>query len=80
MDRDELTVEQSLDALSEAVGKAAEDLRVTQARLDQERIDLAARNTSVSRDVVRNAERVIDKLREADEALSDVFKELQDRD
>ncbi len=80
MDRDELTVEQSLDALSEAVGKAADDLRATRARLDQERIDLASRNTSVTRDVVRNAERVIDKLREADEALNDVFKELQDRE
>jgi hypothetical protein len=80
MDRDELTVEQSLDALSEAVGKAADDLRATQARLDQQRVDIVSRNTSVTRDVVRTAERAIDRLREADEALSDVFKELDERD
>ena len=74
------TVEKSLQALSEAVGKASDDLRAVRTALDTARADIAARNTSISRDVVNNAERVIDHLRKADEGLRDVLKALIQRD
>jgi hypothetical protein len=73
------TVEDSLSALSEALGKAADDLRTARAAIDQARVDLASRNTSVTRDVVRDAERVIDHLRQADECIRDVVKDLSER-
>jgi hypothetical protein len=74
------TVEMSLDALSDAVGKASEDLRAVRIALDAARADIASRNTSLSRDVVSHAERVIVHLREADESLRDVLKDLSRRD
>jgi ABC-type transporter Mla subunit MlaD len=74
------TVEMSLDALSDAVGKASDDLRAVQARLDVARADIASRNTSLSRDVVKHAEQVIGHLRDADESLRDVLKDLSQRD
>ena len=74
------TVEMSLRALSEAVGKASDDLRAVRTALDTARADIASRNTSISRDVVSNAERVIDHLRKADEGLGDVLKALIQRD
>ena len=74
------TVEMSLEALSEAVGKASEDLRGVRATLDVARADIASRNTSMSRDVVKHAERVIGHLRDADESLRDVLKDLSRRD
>ena len=74
------TVETSLEVLSEAIGKAAEDLRAVRSRLDLERADMATRNTSVSRGVIKDAERVVDHLRKADEGLRDVLKNLSERD
>lgn len=74
------TVEMSLEALSEAVGKAASDLSAVRATLDVARADIASRNTSLSRDVIRHAERVIVHLRDADESLRDVLKDLSRRD
>jgi ABC-type transporter Mla subunit MlaD len=74
------TVETSLELLSEAVGKAADDLRAARTVLDRARADIAARNTSVSRRVVSTAERVVTHLRETDEALRDVVKQLDERD
>ncbi len=74
------TVEMSLEALSAAVGKASDDLRSVRAALDVARADIASRNTSLSRDVVGHAERVIAHLREADESLRDVLKDLSRRD
>ena len=74
------TVETSLEILSEALGKASDDLRATRVTLDQARLDLASRNTSVSRAVVKDAERAIDHLRATDECLQDVLKELAERD
>ena len=74
------TVEMSLDALSEAVGKASDDLRAVRTALDVARADIASRNTSLSRDVVGHAEQVIVHLREADESLRDVLKDLSRRD
>ena len=74
------TVEMSLAALSEAVGRASQDLSAVRGTLDLARADIAARNTSLGRDVVREAERAIDHLRRADEALRDVLKDLATRD
>ena len=74
------TVEMSLAMLSEAVGKASDDLRAVRATLDVARADIAARNTSLSRDVLKDAERVINHLRQADEALRDVLKDLSQRE
>jgi ABC-type transporter Mla subunit MlaD len=74
-----ITVEMSLEALSEALGKAADDLRAVVPAIDQARAEIASRNTSVSRDVIKDAERVIDHLRQADDCLRDVVKDLAER-
>ena len=74
------TVEVSLAALSDAVGKAAEDLRAVREALDLARANIASRNTSLSREVVGHAEKVIVHLREADESLRDVLNDLSRRD
>ena len=76
----EATVEMSLEALSDAVGKASEGLRAVRATLDVARADIASRNTSLSREVVGHAEQVIVHLREANESLRDVLKDLSRRD
>ena len=73
------TVEQSLEVLSETIGKASDDLIAVRRRLDAERSEIASRNTSVNRGVVRHAERVIEHLREADEELRNVLNDLTDR-
>ena len=78
--KDETTVEMSLESLSDALGKASEDLRAVQATLDQARTDIASRNTSMSRQVVKDAERAIDHLRQTDECLQDVLKDLAARE
>ena len=49
-----MTVEMSLAMLSEAVGKASDDLRAVRATLDAARADIASRNTSLSRDVLKD--------------------------
>jgi ABC-type transporter Mla subunit MlaD len=74
------TVETSLAALSEAVAKASQDLSAVRTALDAARADIATHNTSLRRDVIKNAERVIDHLRRADEGLRDVLKDLASRD
>jgi ABC-type transporter Mla subunit MlaD len=79
-EKEDVTVEMSLEMLSEAVGKASEDLRAVRVNLDQARTDIASRNTSVSRQVVTDAERAIDNLRQTDESLQAVLKDLAERD
>jgi hypothetical protein len=74
------TVEMSLEALSDAVGKASDDLCSVRSALDTARADIASRNSSISRDVVVHAEKVIDHLRRADQGLRDVLKDLAERD
>jgi ABC-type transporter Mla subunit MlaD len=74
------TVERSLQALSEAVGKASDDLRAVRATIDRARADIATHNTSLSRAIVKDAQRVIDHLRQTDKYLSDVLKHLGERD
>jgi hypothetical protein len=75
-----LTVELSLGWLSDAVGKASEDLRAAHVTLERVRADIASRNVSVSRSVITAAGRVVDHLKETDEALRDVVKTLEERD
>ena len=79
-EKHEPTVETSLEALSQAVGKASEDLASVRGALDLARADIATRNTSLSREVVKDAERVIKSLRDADEGLREVLKDLAERD
>jgi len=74
------TVEMSLEALSEAIGKAADDLCASRRVLDAARADIASRNTSVSRTVVTAAEHVVEHLRKTDQALKDVIQGLEERD
>jgi hypothetical protein len=74
------TVETSLQFLSEAIGKAADDFRAVRMVLDRERGDIASRNTAISRKVIVSATRAIDHLRGADEALRAVLKDLEERD
>ena len=74
------TVEMSLAALSEAVGNASQDLSAVRAALDVARTDITARNTSVTGNVIKDAERVIDHPRKADEGLRDVLKDIGSRD
>jgi hypothetical protein len=73
-------VEKSLGSLSEAIGKAADDLCAARSTIDRARADIAAQDTSIRRDVVAEAERVIDALKRTDERLRDVVKELTERD
>ena len=80
MDEKQPTVEMSLEVLSQAVGKAAEDLVSVRTALDTARADIATRNSSLSREVVKDADRVIKSLRDADEALRDVLHDLAERD
>ena len=74
------TVEMSLQALSDAVGKSADDLRAVRTVLDRARADIASRNTSLMRDLVVSAANAIDHLRGADDALQAVLKKLEARD
>ena len=76
---DRPTVEQSLQALSSALEKAGEDLRACRMTIDQARNDIATRSNSISRDVVHHAERVVGHLRETDESLRDVLRDLAER-
>ena len=74
------TVDDSLAVLSDAVGKACVDLLAVKTALDAARVDIATRNSSLTRDIVRHAEHAIDHLRRADESLRDVLNDLKDRD
>jgi ABC-type transporter Mla subunit MlaD len=74
------TIDTSLEALSQALDKATQDLTSARTALDTARADIAARNTSLSRDVVKSADRVIRSLKDTDEGLRDVMKNLAQRD
>jgi hypothetical protein len=80
MDIDERpTVEHSLGMLSEAIAKATDDLRASRMTIETAREDIASRSTSIARDVVRDAEKVVGHLRETDESLRNVLRDLQER-
>ena len=73
------TVEMSLESLTEALERASDDLRAAVPAIEEARADIVSRNSSVSREVIKDAERVIDHLRKADECLKDVVKDLAER-
>jgi len=75
-EKHEPTVEQSLGLLSEALGKAALDLRSVRDAVDLARKDMTSHAGSHSREIIRNAERVVIHLRETEESLKDVLKDL----
>lgn len=77
---EKMTVDQSLAALSETVGKACVDLLSVKTALDLARSDIASRNTSIGRDILRHAQHVVDHLRGADESLRHVLRDLEERD
>ena len=77
--KDELTVEQSLGMLSEALGKASTDLCAVRAAVDLARQDMSSHNGSHARAIIKDSERALDHLRETDESLRDVLKELARR-
>src|SRR5262245_38125096 len=74
------TVEQSLCALSDAIIKAADDLKFCRRMIDRARVDISYRASSVSHDVVRDAERVVKNLSQTDESLRNVLRDLQESD
>jgi uncharacterized protein involved in exopolysaccharide biosynthesis len=75
--KDVPTAEQSLALLSDAIARAAADLTAARATLDTARAEIATRNTSLpTGDIIRESERVLDHLRQADEALRDLVKDL----
>ncbi len=69
----------SLSLLTEAVGKASEDLRSVQAILQRATAEIAAPSAATERAVVTAATRAIDHLRETDEALRDVVRAIESR-
>ena len=74
------TAEQSLAMLSDAVARASDDLRAARQTLDTARADIAARNTSLpTADILRESERVVDHLRQADQCLQELVKDLSGR-
>jgi hypothetical protein len=77
---DEITVDRSLEMLSEAVGKAAADFAGVRITVDRARQDVASRNTSISRTVIKDIEQAITHLRETDQSLQHVLRRLADRD
>jgi len=76
-DKDEPTVEQTLGVLSEALGKAAEDLCAVRSAIDLARVDMSLRNGSHTREIIRHAESVVEHLRKTDESLSAVLDDLR---
>jgi len=79
-DQTPVPVEISLEMLSEAVGKAADDLRAARGVIDAARADIAGHNTTVPRGVTAAAQRAVEHLAKVDGALRDVVKGLEERD
>ena len=70
------TVEQSLEVLSSALGKATEDLCAVRAAVDRVRVDMSSHSGSHSRTIIRDAERAVTHLRETEQSLKNVLKDL----
>jgi len=79
-DKDEPTVEESLGVLSEALGKAAVDLSAVREAVELARADMSSHNGSHTRAIIRDAERAVTHLRETEESLKDVLKDLSEAD
>ena len=79
-EKNEPTVEQSLGVLSEALGKASVDLVAVRAAVDRARADMSSHNGSHVRTIISGAERAVVRLRETEESLKDVLKDLTQTD
>ena len=79
-DKNEPTVEQSLAVLSEALGKATADLGAVRQAVDRARADMSSHNGSHPRTIIAGAERAVVHLRETEESLKEVLKDLSERD
>jgi hypothetical protein len=77
-EKNEPTVEQSLGILSEALGKATVDLAAVRQVVDRARVDMSSHNGSHVRTIITDAERAVVRLRETEESLKDVLKDLVD--
>jgi hypothetical protein len=73
------TVEASLQILEDVLQRAAADLLVSRNALSRARKDIESGNTSLSRSIVADADRVVEHLKEADQGLSRVLTSLRDR-
>ncbi len=80
MDQDTNTVavETSLGVLEDVIQKAAGDLLTARNVLARARAAVAPSNAPLSRTIIADAERVIDHLRHADQALTSVISKLSD--
>ena len=74
----EPTVEQSLGILSEALGKAAVDLCAVREAVELARTDMSSHNGSHTRAIIRDAQRAVVHLRETEESLQEVLKDIAD--
>lgn len=68
-----------LEEVSDAIQRAAADLLAARLVLDRERTDFAAKGAEPSRALLIAATTVVDELRETDEALTVLLKELERR-
>jgi hypothetical protein len=70
-------VDVQLEEVSDAIQRAAADLLAARVVLDRERAEVAARGTAPTRRLLITARRVVDELRETDEALTDLLRVLE---
>jgi hypothetical protein len=72
-----VTLDLQLEEVSDAIQRAAADLLAARLVLDRERAELAAKGADPARSILIAATRVVDELRETDEALTVLLKEIE---
>ena len=72
-------VDVQLEAVSAAIQRAAADLLSARVALDRERADFAARGAEPSRGLLIAATHLVNEMRQTDEALTNLLKQLEDR-
>lgn len=72
-------VEASLAALEDVLHRAAADLLISRNVLARGRAEIGSTNNSVERSIVADADRVVEHLRQADEALATIIEKLNNR-
>ena len=65
---------------SEALGKASVDLVAVRSAVERARADMSAHNGSHVRTIIADAERAVVRLKEAEESLQEVLKDLTETD
>lgn len=78
-DATEVPVSMQLEEVSDAIQRAAADLLAARLVLDRERAEFTAKNAEPSRALLIAATTVVDELRETNEALTVLLKELERR-